>query len=198
MKSCVDCFHKLGCDRATEAAHSSLDALRGVLRPEHLPKPSVTSESDPETGVTRFVLVSNGSLSRSQAFGVLLAIGLLMTLIAGGFWAMGLWLVLPFSGLEWLMLASAVRWSLRNSELKEVVTIDPTRVLVERGRRRPEQRFEFQRAWVQLNWRKPKFRSYSGSVELRSHGKQVVLGEFLPETERKKLMQELGRILKNQ
>jgi uncharacterized membrane protein len=121
-----------------------------------------------------------------------------MTLIAGGFWAMGLWLVLPFSGLEWLMLASALRWSLRNSELKEVVTIDPTRVLVERGRRRPEQRFEFQRAWVQLNWRKPKFRSYSGSVELRSHGKQVVLGEFLPETERKKLMQELGRILKNQ
>ena len=168
------------------------------MRPEHLPRPSVTSDSDPEKGITRFVLVSNGSLSRSQANVVLLALGLFMTLIAGGFWALGLWLVLPFSGLEWLFLALALRWSLRNSELKEVVTIDPARVLVERGRRRPEQRYEFQRAWVQLRWREPRFRGYSGSLELRSHGKQVVLGEFLPETERKKLMQELGRILKNQ
>lgn len=110
---------------------------------------------------------------------------------------MGLWLVLPFSGMEWLVLVFAFRWSLRNSELMEVVTVDPKRVVVERGRRRPEQRFEFQRAWVQIYWRKPRFRGYSGSLLLRSHGKQVVLGEFLPETERKKLMQELGRILKN-
>jgi uncharacterized membrane protein len=121
-----------------------------------------------------------------------------MTLIAGGFWGLGLWLVVPFSGVEWLILAYALRWSLRNSELMEVVTIDPVRVVVERGRRRPEQRFEFQRAWVQLRWREPRFRGYPGNLELRSHGKQVVLGEFLPETERKKLMQELGRILKNQ
>jgi uncharacterized membrane protein len=121
-----------------------------------------------------------------------------MTLIAGGFWVLGLWMVLPFSGLEWLILAYALRWSLRNSELMEVVTIDPARVLVERGRRRPEQSFEFQRAWVKLSWREPRFRGYPGSIELRSHGKQVVLGEFLPETERKKLMQELGRILKYQ
>ncbi|HAZ42524.1 MAG TPA: DUF2244 domain-containing protein [Methylococcaceae bacterium] len=168
------------------------------MRPEHLPRPSVTFDSDPETGVIRFVLVSNGSLSRTQAHGVLLALGLFMTLIAGGFWAQGLWLVLPFSGLEWLTIAYALRWSLRNSEMMEVITIDPMRVMVERGRRRPEQRFEFQRAWVRLSWREPRFRSYPRNLELRSHGKQVVLGEFLPETERKKLMQELGRILKNQ
>ena len=89
VKSCVECFHKLGCDRATEAADPSLDAMRGVLRPKHLPRPSVTFDSDPETGVIRFVLVSNGSLSRTQAHGVLLALGLFMTLIAGGFWAQG-------------------------------------------------------------------------------------------------------------
>lgn len=121
-----------------------------------------------------------------------------MTAIAGSFWVLGLWLVWPFSGLEWLVLAYALHWSLRNSELKEVVTIDATHVLVERGRRRPEQKYEFQRAWVQIRWCKPRFRGYSGNLELRSHGKQVVLGEFLPETERKKLMQELSRILKNQ
>ena len=168
------------------------------MRPEHLPRPSVTSDSDPENGVTRFVLVSNGSLTRTQANAVLLAVGLFMSLIAASFWVMGLWLVWPFSGLEWCALAFALRWSLRKSEIKEVITIDATRVVVERGRRRPEQRYEFQRAWVQLLWREPRFRGYSGSLELRSHGKQVVLGEFLPETERKKLMQELGRILKNQ
>ena len=111
---------------------------------------------------------------------------------------LGLWLVWPFSGLEWCALAFALRWSLRKSEIKEVITVDATCVVVERGRRSPEQRYEFQRAWVQLLWREPRFRGYSGSLELRSHGKQVVLGEFLPETERKKLMQELGRILKNQ
>lgn len=166
------------------------------MRPEHLPRPSVISESDPEKGVTRLVLVSNGSLTYAQAVAILLVIGLFMTLIAGSFWALGLWLVWPFSGLEWLVLAYALKRSLRNSEITEVVTIDAARVLVERGRRGPEQRYEFQRAWVQLHWRKPRYRGYSGNVELRSHGKQVVLGEFLPETERKKLMQELGRILK--
>lgn len=168
------------------------------MRPEHLPRPSVTSDSDPENGVTRFVLVSNGSLTRIQANAVLLVLGLFMTLIAGSFWVLGLWLVWPFSGLEWCALAFALRWSLRKSEIKEVITVDATCVVVERGRRSPEQRYEFQRAWVQLLWREPRFRGYSGSLELRSHGKQVVLGEFLPETERKKLMQELGRILKNQ
>lgn len=92
------------------------------MRLEHLPRPSVTFDSDPETGVIRFVLVSNGSLSRTQAHGVLVALGLFMTLIAGGFWAQGLWLVLPFSGLEWLTIAYALRWSLRNSEMMEVIT----------------------------------------------------------------------------
>lgn len=100
--------------------------------------------------------------------------------------------------MEWLTIACVLRWSLRNSEMIEVITIDPMRLMVERGRRRPEQKFEFQRAWVRLSWREPRFRSYPRNLELRSHGKQVVLGEFLPETERKKLMQELGRILKNQ
>ena len=119
-----------------------------------------------------------------------------MAFVAGLFCAMGLWVVLPFSGLEWIILAIALHWSLWNSELREVLTIDPDRVIVERGRRSSEQRYEFQRAWIQLLWREPKFRGYPGLLVLRSHGKQVVSGGFLPETERKKLKQELEEFSK--
>lgn len=168
------------------------------LRQGSQPNDLVTFESDPVSGVARFVLISNGSLTCRQANGFLLVTGLLMAFVAGLFCAMGLWVVLPFSGLEWLILAVALHWSLWNSELREVLTIEPDRVIVERGRRSPEQRYEFRRAWIQLHWQEPRFRGYPGVLVLRSHGKQVVLGGFLPETERKKLKQELDRILKNQ
>jgi uncharacterized membrane protein len=139
------------------------------LRQGSQPNDLVTFESDPVSGVARFVLISNGSLTCRQANGFLLVIGLFMAFIVCLFCAMGLWVVLPFSGLEWIILAIALHWSLWNSELREVLTIGLDRLIVDRGRRSSGQRCEFQRAWVHLLWREPIFWGYPGVVVLRSH-----------------------------
>jgi uncharacterized membrane protein len=78
------------------------------LRQGNQPKDLVAFESDPVSGLAWFVLISNGSLTCCQANGFLLLIGLFMAFVAGLFCAMGLWVVLPFSGLEWLILAIAL------------------------------------------------------------------------------------------
>ena len=147
------------------------------------------------TGCRRIVLRPNASLTPWQAYAVLLGSALLMGGIAVGFAVLGAWLVLPFSGAEWLLLAYCFRVSLRNSSICEVITITDASVLLEKGRSRPEQTFRFQRAWLSLDWIKPPINGYPSRLSFRSHGKEIEVGRFLMESEREALARELQKIL---
>jgi uncharacterized membrane protein len=111
------------------------------------------------------------------------------------FAAMGAWLVLPFSGLEWLLLAYCLRLSLKQSAQREVITIDDALIKIEKGRGRPEQTYKFQRAWVVLDWIESPIRGRPSRLSLRLHGKEVEIGRFLVESEREALARELKVML---
>lgn len=155
----------------------------------------IESERDVATGYVRFVLSANSSMTRRQIRVFLCVAGCVMLGIAVGFAALGLWLVLPFSGAEWLLLAYAFNISLADARQREVLTIDEASVRLEKGRDRPEEVFQFQRAWLALDWMKPVLRGHPSRLAFRSHGKQVEVGGFLAEEEREKLARELRRIL---
>lgn len=155
----------------------------------------VESEHNVSTGHARFVLSANSSMTRRQVYVFLGVTGSVMLGIAMGFTALGLWLVLPFSGAEWLLLAYAFKTSLAHAQQREVVTIDEASVRLEKGRDGPEQVYRFQRAWLALDWMKPVLRGHPSRLAFRSHGKQVEVGGFLAEEEREKLARELRRIL---
>ncbi len=157
----------------------------------------VESARDEADGVIRYVLSANRSLSGREAFWVLAVAGLMVIGIGAGFAVAGLWLVLPFSGLEWLLLIYAFRASLDGGRTREVLTIGASQVVLERGREAPETVYRFQRAWLTLEWIQPRFRGYPGRLAFRSHGRQVDVGGFLPEEERMTLFRELQQILRS-
>ncbi len=155
----------------------------------------VESEHDADTGEKTIVLKPNGSLTRGQAYILLIFCGVLMGTVAGFSAALGAWLVLPFSGLEWVLLAYCLHLSLGQSREREVITITDDLVRVEKGRDRPEQTYKFQRAWVMLHWIQSPIRGRPSRLTLSLHGKEVEIGRFLVESERQVLARELKFLL---
>ncbi len=134
----------------------------------------------------RLILRPNASLSPRQAGLLLGLLGLMMAVIGLGFAAIGAWLVLPFSGGEFLLLIYALSCSMRWSAAREVITVSEDRVLIEKGRK-GGRRHRFPRAWLQISWSSgPTPRLLVGS-----HGKWVEIGAFLGEEEKRALAKTL-------
>lgn len=138
-----------------------------------------------------FVIAPNQSMSWK---GLLLAFGAIagVTLAVGGFfWLRGFTLVLPFSGLEALALGAALYVTAWRGGTREVITITDDSVSVETGRSKPEQRHDFQRYWTKVILRRPWVAWYPSKLLLCSHGREIEVGRFLNEEERKGLAQVL-------
>ena len=121
-----------------------------------------------------FVLVASVSLTVAVRFALL-----------------GFWPILPFAGLELLLLAWALYTTARRAERREVVRVNEDTVEVERGARRPEQRWELQKAWAQVRVIRPRHRLHPSRLMICSHGQQIEIGSFLVEQERLQLAREL-------
>lgn len=155
----------------------------------------IESAPDPETGGWRIELRPNGSLRPTHALVFLAASAFVMFGIAVGFAEMGLWMVLPFSGAEWLLLAYCLWLSLRQSAIREVITITESAVIFQRGTAQGLDSHKFQRAWVALDWDEPAHPGQNRRLCFRLHAKRVELGPFLAEAEREQLGRELHAIL---
>ena len=138
-----------------------------------------------------FVIAPNQSMSWKElllAFsgiaGVTLAVGCY-------FWAQGLTLVLPFSGLEVLALGAALYVTAWRGGAREVITITEDSVSVETGRARPALRHDFQRYWTKVVLRRPWVVWHPSKLLLCSHGREIEVGRFLNEEERRGLAKVL-------
>jgi uncharacterized membrane protein len=145
-------------------------------------------------GAWRFELLPNRSSSWAQVKRFLLAVGLLHGLIAVGFASLGLWLVVPFSGLEVVALAAGLYVCSRASYRREVILLDAERLLVLRGHDRAEWCHELPRPWVRLAW-EPERAGRASCLRLGSHGRFFEIGAFLIEAERRQLAGQLARLL---
>ncbi|HWP00135.1 MAG TPA: DUF2244 domain-containing protein [Methylococcus sp.] len=157
----------------------------------------IESDLDPVTGNKRFILKPNASLTRRQAWVLLGVMALVMGSVGGLFALTGAWLVLPFSGAEWLLLAYCFRLAMKRSGRREVITISDRQVKVERGIYRPEQTYRFQRAWLGVRLERPTFAGHPSRLRLLRHGRGIEIGRFLVESEREALYRELQRDLQN-
>lgn len=122
-----------------------------------------------------------------QVFGgmatVTLGIGIAFT-------AMGYWPILPFAGLEVTALGAALYASARRSLDVQVLSLDGDWLHIEKGRRRPERCWRFQRAWCEVVADRAAGRELR--VFIRSRGESVEIGEFLDPEARAGLARELS------
>lgn len=155
----------------------------------------VTSTRSDAEKTCCYILRPNHSLSWKASklwfatiAGVVLAVALAFTLS-------GLWPILPFAGLELALLGYCFYRCAVNAQNCEVITVDTKVVKVEKGRRRPEDRWDLPRPWAAVAIERHGVRGHPSRLFLRSHGRRVELGTFLNEDERRDLALELSRTL---
>jgi len=125
-------------------------------------------------------------------FAVMAAVCLL---IAGVFTLAGFWLVLPFAGLEIALLGAALYHSARQAARREVVAIDERFVEITRFVPAPCRPWRCQRVWARVKLLPARVGWHPSKLCIRSHGKQMVVGDFLTESERKGLAVALRQLI---
>lgn len=98
----------------------------------------------------------------------------------------GIPLVLPFAGLEIALLWAAFYYVAWTGQLREVIRLTPRRLIIEKGRHGPEQRHEYERAWVSIHLDEERG-WHPSRLHIRSHGKAADVGSFLTDGERRAL-----------
>lgn len=143
----------------------------------------------------RFIIRPNQSLTWRQVQIFYLSMVGICAGIGTGFALLGFWPVLPFAGAELLVLGAALYLTALRTDRSEVVSVHPRTIAVERGRRMPEERWELPRAWTQVRLLRPRIGWYPSKLVLRAHGRDVEVGVFLTEEERRHLAQYLTRAI---
>ena len=148
----------------------------------------------PEGGVWRFVLRPNRSLSWRGTLCWFLSLVALSAAIGLGFAAHGLWLVLPFAGLEMLAVGAGLYFVSRDCHRCEVIHVAEHAIQIERGWDGPARvtRLPRRRSRVELvrsaHWSPSR-------LTLHAQGYSEEVGRFLNEQEREGLASDLARAL---
>ena len=118
--------------------------------------------------------------------------------IAGTLALLGMWPILPFAGLEMLLLGWALHASLRRRHHFQTITLTEDRIRIETRDGRRNEQIEFTRHWAQVKLQRADSRLHPSRLTIESHGRAYEVGGFLNEEERRalagKLMRSVGRV----
>lgn len=146
-------------------------------------------------GDTCFVIQPNASLSGRQAR-FFLGFMFVVLLGAGACWSlMGYWLVLPFSGLEFLALWAGLAWSMRDNAYREVISFEGDDLSIEKGRYRPEKCYRVKRAWVRVRLEKGRYKTSPTHLVVTASGRTCEIGACLTDEERERLAMRLRALV---
>ena len=137
----------------------------------------------------------NQSLSWRGAVKIYTAITLCCLGIGIAFALHGFWPVLPFAGLEVVVLGIAFYLCLSRSQVREVVTVNADVVTVEKGRHQPEEYWECPRVWARVALEHSPIAWYPRRLTVAFQGQQVEIGQCLNEEERGVLAEELQQMI---
>ncbi len=116
--------------------------------------------------------------------------------LAGFVALQGFWPVLPFAGLEMLVLGWALRVSMQRRHHRQTITVTGDSVeVVEEQRRQAAQRVVFPRHWAQVRIRAGQSPLHPSRLTIESHGRRCEVGSFLNEQERSGLAGRLKRLI---
>jgi uncharacterized membrane protein len=141
-----------------------------------------------------FIARPNNSLSSADRQRVFRLVFAAAIGIAVCFTAFGAWPVLPFAGLEMVVLYAAFRYVDRHAADYESLEISGDRLKIEARVGGNVQRVEFNRHWAQVVTRHDAGRS---RLALRAHGREVEFGRHLTSEDRERIARELHQQLRD-
>ena len=139
----------------------------------------------------RFVLSPNCSISWRELI-VFYVVTCLVSLAVGLFFSLqGLWLVLPFSGLEMLALGLGLYITSRKVYRREVITLGPECTRIEKGVHQVDESWEFKTPWMRLVDQQTEGFGSTRKLALSMSGESVEIGSFLVNSEKDALAFQL-------
>ena len=135
----------------------------------------------------------NSSLTGIYRIIFLGSIAFVCITIAIIFFIFGAYLILPFAGLELAVLFTAFYLSFKWSNKKEKIFISDEIVKIEKGTNKLEYQWEEFRTFTSFNIQKDKDKFMR--LSFRSKGKDVYVGEFLNEEDKKILKECVSEII---
>jgi len=145
-----------------------------------------------ETGKCAFTVSPNCSLGWVWMKRVFLFFALCLATVTAYFMSLGAWLVLPFAGLELLVLGVGIYANARWSARRELVILEDNQLRVLQGLSRLQEVACMPRHWTRVNLRKDPRGWYPSRLLLECHGRRVEIGQSLVESERIQLADDLS------
>jgi len=107
----------------------------------------------------------------------------------------GAWLILPFAGLEMLVLGIVLYVVARRNASWQAISVNSDSVEVI-GHGRSREKHSFQRAWATVVHERPRINGHPSRLLIRSHGRSLEIGDCLGESEKAYLARELGQVMR--
>ena len=107
----------------------------------------------------------------------------------------GYWPVLPFAGLELAALGVALWISMQRGAYREIISIYPDRIVIEKGRPNANESTVFPLHWAHVNLRHLRTASHPSKLTISSHGRSCEIGACLTESERLGLSRRLEELI---
>ena len=151
----------------------------------------VTADRLEANNTFRLTLKPNRSISWRGNLIFLLLISTPILIIAFGFLYVGAPIILPFAGLEILIVLLASYYVYQKTNKQEIITISP-----EKGKFRPETSIEFIREWAYVFVERAKHPWYPVHIVISSKGQRVPVGEFLTDDDKKIFIEKMDEIIR--
>ena len=147
----------------------------------------IQTEFENDGAVVRVIVRGNRSMGWCENMILVSSLGIIGIGSAVVLAIMGFWMVLPFAGLEFLLLIFCFYKTLLRLEHKEVITIEHEIITIEWGLRSPHLSIATPRHWSRLSFRKSTNPFEVGSLSLLVHDKCYRLGQALGKEEKLQL-----------
>ncbi len=148
------------------------------------------------SGATTWLIKRNCSASPQQLALVFLSLLALSFGFGAAFAVHGLWMILPFVGLELVALAVAFVCYGRHAADYERIVLTEERVCVERVEADRREQIAFDRPWTRIEVSEQGQGGDRVRVELVSSGRSLEIGQHLTSDGRRRMAQELKTALR--
>ncbi len=141
-----------------------------------------------DSGGVRYRLTPNRSISWPALVRVWLGLVALSGSVALGMALAGLWLVIPFAGLELLAVGAGLWYTARKCARQEVITFGPSCIRLEKGHQYREAQWEWSRPSVRVLLDAEPHPWLREHVCLCVRGEEIPLADFLNPRESRELV----------
>ena len=146
---------------------------------------------DEKSCTTRLIVTANQSMSWKANLYLAASLGVICMGVAIGMATFGLWMVIPFAGLEVVFIVVCLYLTLKRLSRQEVITVDEEAIKLEWGYNQPDVTISLPRRWSRLSYQCKDSLFENGELSVAAHGKRYDLGKCLNKQEKKALYGEL-------